>query len=186
MDALWGRDNKQFILDHCSFSWNTDETLSTYRGENGTIQWSIISESLTLSGHSKGRHGYGGIAGGDKTTFHHNLYLNHTSRNPRLGGGYAGAADANHVAVLQFSNNVIYNWGFNGVYGGGYNFTNFMNNIEIAGPGTRDNVVNQVIDAGESEKLGGFFISGNMINGEKDRLVGWIVKVRQEFRRHQR
>ncbi|KRE38665.1 hypothetical protein ASG81_19805 [Paenibacillus sp. Soil522] len=172
MDALWGRDNNYFILDHCSFSWNTDETLSTYRGENGTIQWSIISESLTLSGHSKGRHGYGGIAGGDKTTFHHNLYLNHTSRNPRLGGGYAGAADANHVAVLQFSNNVIYNWGFNGVYGGGYNFTNFMNNIEIAGPGTRDSVVNQVIDAGESKKLGGFYISGNMINGEKTGLLG--------------
>lgn len=171
MDALWGRDNKHFILDHCSFSWNTDETLSTYRGENGTIQWSIISESLTLSGHSKGRHGYGGIAGGDKTTYHQNLYLNHTSRNPRLGGGYAGAANADRVAVLQFTNNVIYNWGFNGVYGGAYTFTNFMNNIEIAGPGTRDNVVNRVIEAGEPGKLGGFYISGNMINGEKTGLL---------------
>jgi pectate lyase len=38
MDALWGRDNNYFIIDHSSFSWNTDETLSTYRGENGTIQ----------------------------------------------------------------------------------------------------------------------------------------------------
>lgn len=164
MDALWGRDNKQFIIDHSSFSWNTDETLSTYRGENGTIQWSIISESLTLSGHSKGRHGYGGIAGGDKTTFHHNLYVSHTSRNPRLGGGYAGKADADHVAVLQFSNNVIYNWGFNTTYGGGFNFTNFMNNIGIAGPGTRDNVADRVIDAGERGKLGGFYINGNRIN----------------------
>ncbi|GGF98923.1 hypothetical protein GCM10010912_49600 [Paenibacillus albidus] len=171
MDALWGRDNNYFLIDHCSFSWNTDETLSLYRGENGTIQWSIISESLTLSGHSKGRHGYGGIAGGDKTTFHHNLYANHTSRNPRLGGGYAGAADADHVAVVQFSNNVIYNWGFNGTYGGGFTFTNFMNNIEIAGPGTRDNVTQRVIDAGESTKLGGFYINGNRINGK---LTGWL------------
>ncbi|MBD0380944.1 Ig-like domain-containing protein [Paenibacillus sedimenti] len=164
MDALWGRDNKQFIIDHSSFSWNTDETLSTYRGENGTIQWSIIAESLTLSGHSKGRHGYGGIAGGDKTTFHHNLYMSHTSRNPRLGGGYAGKADAEHVAVLQFSNNVIYNWGFNTVYGGGFNFTNYMNNIGIAGPGTRDNVADRVIEAGEAGKIGGFYINGNRIN----------------------
>ncbi|WP_435920818.1 Ig-like domain-containing protein [Paenibacillus sp. DYY-L-2] len=171
MDALWGRDNDTFIIDHCSFSWNTDETLSLYRGENGTIQWSIISESLTLSGHSKGRHGYGGIAGGDKTTFHHNLYANHTSRNPRLGGGYTGSADAEHVAVVQFSNNVIYNWGFNGVYGGGFTFTNFMNNIEIAGPGTRDNVLNRVIDAGESTKLGGFHIDGNRINGKLTGLL---------------
>ncbi|MBT2289262.1 hypothetical protein J7E73_08965 [Paenibacillus albidus] len=171
MDALWGRDNNYFLIDHCSFSWNTDETLSLYRGENGTIQWSIISESLTLSGHSKGRHGYGGIAGGDKTTFHHNLYANHTSRNPRLGGGYGGAADADHVAVVQFSNNVIYNWGFNGTYGGGFTFTNFMNNIEIAGPGTRDNVTQRVIDAGESMKLGGFYINGNRINGKLTGLL---------------
>ncbi|KAF9118717.1 hypothetical protein BGX30_004349 [Mortierella sp. GBA39] len=121
MDALWGRDNNYFIIDHCSFSWNTDETLSLYRGENGTVQWSLISESLTLSGHSKGRHGYGGIAGGDKTTFHHNLYASHTSRNPRLGGG--------------------------------------------------DNVTGRVIDAGESKKLGGFYIAGNRINGK---LTGWL------------
>lgn len=166
MDALWGRDNNYFIIDHSSFSWNTDETLSTYRGENGTIQWSIISESLTLSGHSKGRHGYGGIAGGDKTTFHHNLYANHTSRNPRLGGGYAGAANADHVAVVQFSNNVIYNWGFNTTYGGGFTYTNFMNNVEIAGPGTRDNVKDRVLDAGESKKIGGFYIAGNQINNK--------------------
>jgi hypothetical protein len=171
MDALWGRDNNYFIIDHSSFSWNTDETLSTYRGENGTIQWSIISESLTLSGHSKGRHGYGGIAGGDKTTFHHNLYVSHTSRNPRIGGGYAGAADSNHVAVLQLSNNVIYNWGFNGTYGGGYNYTNFMNNVEIAGPGTRDDVRDRVIDAGEAGKLGGFYINGNSINGKLTGLL---------------
>lgn len=171
MDALWGRDNNYFLIDHCSFSWNTDETLSLYRGENGTVQWSMISESLTLSGHSKGRHGYGGISGGDKTTFHHNLYANHTSRNPRLGGGYAGAADADHVAVVQFSNNAIYNWGFNGTYGGGFTFTNFMNNIELAGPGTRDNVTNRVLDAGESTKLGGFYINGNRINGKLTGLL---------------
>lgn len=171
MDALWGRDNNYFIIDHSSFSWNTDETLSTYRGENGTIQWSIVSESLTLSGHSKGRHGYGGIVGGDKTTFHHNLYVSHTSRNPRLGGGYAGKANADHVAVVQFSNNVIYNWGFNTIYGGGYSFTNYMNNIGIAGPGTRDNVADRVIDAGEAGKLGGFYINGNRINNELTALL---------------
>ncbi len=179
LDALWGRDNKGFMVDHCSFSWNTDECLSLYRGEDGTVQWSLVYESLTLSGHSKGRHGYGAIAGGDNVTFHHNLYADHTSRNPRFGGGYAGAADNSHVAVVQFSNNVIYNWGFNTAYGGGQTFTNFVENYEIAGPGTRDSVKDWVINPGETGKLGGFYINNNYINGRKVGLLDTIEKINE-------
>ncbi len=168
MDALWGRDNKTFMIDHCSFSFCTDECLSTYRGEDGTVQWSVVSESLTLSGHSKGRHGYGGIFGGDNVTFHHNLIADHTSRNPRIGGGYAGLADADHVATLQVSNNVIYNWGFNTIYGGGFANTNYVNNYLKAGPGTRDDVENRSLDAGESGKAGGFYMNGNYMEGNPD------------------
>lgn len=167
MDSLWGRDNRTFIIDHCSLSFCTDEGLSTYRGEDGTVQWTIVSESLTLSGHSKGRHGYGGIFGGNNVTFHHNLIANHTSRNPRIGGGYAGAADADHVAAVQVSNNVLYNWGFNTIYGGGFANTNYINNYVKAGPGTRDNVADRVADAGEVKKVGGFYINGNYLEGNK-------------------
>lgn len=175
MDAMWGRDNDGFVIDHCSFSWNTDECLSLYRGENGTVQWCLVYESLTLSGHNKGRHGYGGITGGDNVTFHHNLYANHTSRNPRLGGGYAGNADENHVAVTQMNNNVIYNWGFNTTYGGGYTYTNYINNYAIAGPGTRDSVKNWIINPGESSKVGGFYINGNYISSYQNRLQGLLT-----------
>lgn len=181
MDAMWGRDNDGFVIDHCSFSWNTDECLSLYRGENGTVQWCLSYESLTLSGHKKGRHGYGGISGGDNVTFHHNLYASHTSRNPRLGGGYAGSADADHVAVVQMNNNIIYNWGFNTTYGGGYTFTNYINNYALAGPGTRDSVENWVINPGESSKVGGFYIDGNYIsnyeNREEGKLTGNLATV---------
>ncbi|MBQ6786335.1 MAG: hypothetical protein IJO85_01285 [Lachnospiraceae bacterium] len=175
MDAMWGRDNDGFIIDHCSFSWNTDECLSLYRGENGTVQWCLVYESLTLSGHKKGRHGYGGIAGGDNVTFHHNLYANHTSRNPRLGGGYAGNADENHIAVVQMNNNLIYNWGFNTTYGGGYTYTNYINNYALAGPGTRDSVEDWVINPGESSKVDGFYISGNYITNYQDRAAGVLT-----------
>lgn len=173
MDALWGRDNDTFMIDHCTFSWNTDETLSTYRGRNGTVQWCIISESLTVSGHSKGRHGYGGIFGGDNTVFQYNLLANHTSRNPRIGGGsmsdpIADAKDPTKTpstATLQLSNNVLYNQGFYPCYGGGYAYTNYINNYVKPGVGTRDNIMDSLINVGENGKFGGFYVNGNILEG---------------------
>nr|MBP3282264.1 hypothetical protein [Treponema sp.] len=167
MDGLWGRQQKNVIIDHCSFGFSTDEGLSTYRGENMTVQWCIISESLTMSGHTKGRHGYGGIWGGVNTTFHHNLLASHTSRNPRIGGGTPEKDDNDHLALLQLSNNVIYNWGFNTCYGGGRSNTNFINNYEKAGPGTREDVAQRIIDFGEGKKVASLYLDGNFIDTSK-------------------
>ena len=170
MDALWGRDNSLFIIDHCSFSWNTDETLSTYRGQDGTVQYCMIYESLTVSGHTKGRHGYGGIFGGDNVLFQYNLIANTTSRAPRMGGGSMGdptkekAGEAyQYCATTQVSNNVIYNYGFNVVHGGGWQYTNYMNNYMINGQGSRENISQIIANAGENNKPGGFYVSGNVL-----------------------
>lgn len=170
MDALWGRDNKNFMIDHCSFSWNTDETLSTYRGQDGTVQYCLIYESLTVSGHTKGRHGYGGIFGGDNVLFQYNLIADTTSRAPRMGGGSMGdptkeaAGDAyQYCATTQVSNNLIYNYGFNVIHGGGWQYTNYMNNYMMAGPGTREDILDIIAKPGESKKTGGFYIAGNVL-----------------------
>lgn len=170
MDALWGRDNKLFILDHCSFSWNTDETLSTYRGQDGTVQHCLIYESLTVSGHTKGRHGYGGIFGGDNVLFQYNLIANNTSRPPRMGGGSMGdptkeaaGESYGYCATTQVSNNVVYNYGFNVVHGGGWQLTNYMNNYIINGVGTRDDVSEAIAKPGENKKYGGFYVNGNSL-----------------------
>ncbi len=170
MDALWGRDNKLFMIDHCSFSWNTDETLSTYRGQDGTVQYCVIYESLTVSGHTKGRHGYGGIFGGDNVLFQYNLIANTTSRAPRMGGGSMGdptkekSGDAyQYCATTQVSNNIIYNYGFNVVHGGGWQYTNYMNNYMINGQGSRENISQIIANAGENKKTGGFYVSGNVL-----------------------
>src|SRR5574344_465722 len=168
MDAFWGRPFKNAIVDHCSFSWSTDETTSPYRAENFTMQWCLISESLTMSGPSKGRHGYGAIWGGVNTTFHHNMIADHTSRNPRIGGGTFEKDDNSHIALLQISNNIIYDWGFNICYGGGRAQTNYINNWLEAGPGTRDDVAARVIDCGEKGKPGFFYVNGNVLAGNKE------------------
>ena len=171
MDALWGRDNDTFIIDHCTFSWNTDETLSTYRGQNGTVQWCLISESLTVSGHSKGRHGYGGIFGGDNTVFQYNLLTNHTSRNPRIGGGFMGdptAQNPPNVAKVQLNNNVLYNHGYFACYGGGFTYTNYINNYVKPGQGTRDSLNNTLLSFGENGKIGGVYYAGNILEGNPE------------------
>ncbi|MBO5336147.1 MAG: hypothetical protein J6A94_03335 [Lachnospiraceae bacterium] len=172
IDALWGRDMSNFMIDHCSFSWNTDECLSTYRGQNGTVQWSIISESLTVSGHSKGRHGYGGIWGSDNTVFQYNLIANHTSRNPRIGGGsMTDPTSVESYATVQLNNNVTYDYGYYACYGGGYAYTNYINNYLKTGPGTRDSLQNSLIDYGEDSKTGGVYISGNVVESKNGKLT---------------
>jgi len=107
-DAMSGRGCRNVILDHCSASWSIDECVSFYGTEDLTIQWCLISESLCFSHHEKGRHGYGGIWGGKRSSFHHNLLAHHSSRTPR----FAGKDD-----YVDHRNNVIYNWGFNSAYG---------------------------------------------------------------------
>ncbi len=167
MDAIWGRSMKNMMFDHLSTSWSTDETMSLYRMEDSTVQWSIIAESLTMSGHTKGRHGYGAIWGGVNTTYHHNLIANHTSRNPRIGGGTPEADDNDHIALTDVRNNVLYNWGYNTIYGGGRSRTNYVYNYIKPGKGTRDSVRERIIDAGEENKPGEFYVSGNYVEGNE-------------------
>ncbi len=131
-DGLGGMDQANIVVDHCSVSWSIDECLSVYGSRNISVQWNIVSQSLVNSGHSKGAHGYGGNWGGSGASYHHNLMAHHTSRTPRLGPRPGTQTDER----MDMRNNVIYNWGGNGCYGGEGMNVNIVNNYYKPGPGT--------------------------------------------------
>lgn len=140
-DAISAIGCKNIIFDHCSASWGVDEVASFYDNENATVQWCIISESLNHSYHHKGDHGYGGIWGGKGATFHHNLIAHNASRNPRFHGSRYHHQPEKEI--VDFRNNVIYNWGFNSAYGGEAGNQNLVANYYKYGPASkhRDRIV---------------------------------------------
>ena len=120
-DGLGVRKCTNFIVDHCSVNWSVDECLSAYENKDFTAQYCIISESLNVSNHSKGAHGYGGIWGGINASFHHNLISSHKSRMPRIGTSetvhsYQNTPD--YESLVDIRNNVFYNWRDEAGYGG--------------------------------------------------------------------
>lgn len=102
------------IIDHCSFSWGTDENLSVsgprFLG-SGPQQWrantshrvtlsnNIIAEGLANSTHSHGEHSKGSLINHEvrDVLVVGNLYASNRQRNPLFGGGASGAVINNLI-----------------------------------------------------------------------------------------
>lgn len=171
---------RNVILDHCSVSWSIDECLSIYKTENLTVQWCLVSHSLNSSVHTKGSHGFGGIWGGYKATFHHNLLANHSSRNPRF-------SSVDGTKWVDFRNNAIYNWGFKSGYGGGHHAEiNMVGNYYKPGPASEHTRIYDVAD----DATGRYYIAGNVMVGDSlvtaDNSKGVTDKPGKPYTRHRR
>ncbi|HMJ70421.1 MAG TPA: hypothetical protein VK508_16060 [Cyclobacteriaceae bacterium] len=164
-DAISGtKGRNNIIVDHCSMSWSVDECASFYNNSNFTLQWCIISESLNSSAHTKGEHGYGGIWGGKKATYHHNLLASHNSRLPRFSG--SSTTPNGPDELVDFRNNVVYNWMQNNTYGGEKGRYNMVNNYYKPGPASKKSRNTQFVNP--SSPLGKFYLDGNFMEGNEE------------------
>ncbi len=173
--GLYGFDMENchdVIVDHCSFSWANEECAAMYDTKNTTVQWCIVSEGLYEAGHQKGHRSYGGVWGGQYASYHHNLIAHQNSRAVRFNG--ARAHDT--IAVIDYRNNVIYNWGnANAAYGGEVNIAggvsevNIVNNYYKPGPASPEDLkfVHASFQQQNSKGTGRWFAGGNIMEGNK-------------------
>lgn len=177
-EAFEAIKSTNLIVDHCSFSWGTDETCSIYDVENVTIQNSIISEGLHDSVHEKGPHGFGSLFGGKNVSFYRNLMAHFWIRMPsRTNLGTRNG-------IVDMRENVFYNWGFRATDNGGNTTTNIISNYYKPGPATYSNsnantvtkrFLNPTMSGNDPSTYGKFYLKGNYmptIDLSKDQWLG--------------
>lgn len=177
VDGLCVSDSRRVVIDHCSVSWSVDEVLSVVgKSDEITVQWCIITEALHNSVHKKGPHGMGSLLRSENGaySFHHCLYAHNNTRNPRPGDNY----DKSPGVLLDFRNNVIYNWGGACGYGMKERYRmNYIGNFLKPGPSTK------LSDRWLAFHVGGpgnsLFFAENVFfgypeaNADNWRFVGW-------------
>ena len=173
--GLYGFDMENchdVIVDHCSFSWANEECAAMYDTKNTTVQWCIVSEGLYEAGHMKGHRSYGGVWGGQYASYHHNLIAHLNNRAIRFNG--ARAHDT--IALIDYCNNIIYNWGnANAAYGGEVNLPNAVSQVNIVNnyykPGPAAPAELKFVHASyqkeKSKGTGQWFVDGNIMEGDK-------------------
>jgi pectate lyase len=107
------------IFDHVSVEWGRWDNLHIKESKNITLQYCLIGEGINPQM-------FGALLENPvNLTIHHCLWVDNQSRNPKAKAG------------IEIINNVIYNWGSNGLVGGhsaAIHNQDIINNFFIAGP----------------------------------------------------
>lgn len=142
------------LFDHVSISWGGDEMLILYaQSHDITVQWSSISESLPAPlDDSVAIKGIilGADNGPGQYTLHHNLLAHNHQRNPNI----------DVAGVVDWVNNVVYNWNFSGANLKLSAKVNLVNNYVKPGPNTANN--NPYVKL--TDFTGGYYLSGNFMD----------------------
>ncbi|MCM1507275.1 MAG: carbohydrate-binding protein [Ruminococcus flavefaciens] len=154
-DAWGGSNGSNSIIDHCSMGWTTDEQWGLYSNNmNYTVQYSVLGPADSWGGHKKGLHGFGMMMGKGNLTFDHNLIIHNVSRN------FRGKVEGTNTA--DFTNNVIYDWGYQTAYGT-IGHLNYVNNTLKMGNSTTGGKHYVNVDSSTKPENFKIYIDGNRI-----------------------
>ena len=146
------KNQNNIIIDHCSLSWGNPSNLDFFDNSQSTIQWSIIGESLGP---------YGARIGGYDISVHHNYFVNNTLGNP-----YFWQEKMNYMddVLIDFRNNVLYNWGQQSVHGVHLGLYNLVNNYYKFGSSTIIPARFQIVDTGSKNEIPSrVYVSNNFV-----------------------
>lgn len=171
-DALTTNNIDNLMMDHVSLSWAVDGTHDLKRGGNFTLQWCLMGEALHHSIHPEGAHAMLGSyrQPTGNLTLHHNVFTTSRDRHPTLGSGGKDKDNLGHL--VDFRNNIIYNWSKMSETGSGT--TNFCDNMVVAinnvwRPGPESDPRFQPISIkGNQPAAACGYMSGNIFEGHDD------------------
>jgi pectate lyase len=153
-------DLKDIIFDHVSIEWGRWDNLHIKNSSNVTMQYCLIGEPIDPQR-------FGALFEGPvNVTIHHCLWIDNQSRNPKAKAG------------IEYINNVVYNWGSNGLVGGhsaADHFQDVINNYFVAGPNS------------STDFIGGFsatdhvYHSGNYVDMDKDGVLNGRLVIDTDF-----
>ena len=131
---------REVILDHVSIQWGRWDTVDMNECTNVTIQDCIIGPGVAPQR-------FGCLCQSWGVSFIRNLWISNQSRNPKAKG------------LVQYVNNVVYNWGVTG-YVGGHSGTNHwadvIGNYFIKGPASSAHFVGEFRPTDQIYQTGNF------------------------------
>jgi hypothetical protein len=150
------------ILDHVSIEWGRWDNLHIKDSKNVTLQYCLIGEGINPQM-------FGALLENPTNiTIDHCLWVDNQSRNPKAKAG------------IEIINNVVYNWGSNGLVGGhsaAVHNQDVLNNYFIAGPSSSNSFIGMFTQTDE------VYQSGNLVDLDKDGILSGLSVSNEDFKK---
>ena len=153
-------NTKDIILDHVSIEWGRWDNLHIKESKDITLQYCLMGEGINPQM-------FGALLENPTNiTIHHCLWVDNQSRNPKA------------KADIEIINNVIYNWGSNGLVGGhsgALHHQDIVNNYFIAGPNSGKAFI------GMFSATDHVYQSGNKVDMDKNGVLNGRLVTDEDF-----